>query len=100
MAEETIGEFIDRLPEGRWTSAYGLRFLRWPQHDVAGMTLPVRCTHCAGVYDLGTVTVTARYTDCSMWKSPCCGRTVDDRGDTGWKSRKDYEYLSRGESRA
>lgn len=59
---------------------------------------PVRCTHCRdGVYDLGKVEVTARYADCSMWKSPCCNRLVDDRGDTGWKSRKDYVKLSQAE---
>jgi hypothetical protein len=51
---------------------------------------PVRCAYCSGVYDLSTVKVTARYVDCSVWKAPCCGRTVDDRGDTGWKTIKDY----------
>jgi hypothetical protein len=64
--------------------------------DIAGMSQPARCTHCDGIYDLGTVEVTARYADCSMWKSPCCGLTVDDRGETGWKSSKDYERLQRG----
>jgi len=39
----------------------------------------VRCYHCGGTYDLGKVEVTGRYTDCSVWKAPCCGRTVDDR---------------------
>ena len=50
-------------------------------HDMeatAGMTSPVRC-RCGQVYDLGKVTVTGRYTDCSMWKTPCCGITADDR---------------------
>jgi hypothetical protein len=61
--------------------------------DTTGMRSPVRCTHCGGVYDLAAVTVTARYTDCSMWRSPCCDLTVDDRGETGWKSRGDYERL-------
>ena len=61
--------------------------------DTSGMTSPVRCTRCGGVYDLGTVTVTARYTDCSMWRSPCCGLLVDDRGETGWKPRGDYVRL-------
>jgi hypothetical protein len=61
--------------------------------DVCGMSFPVRCTHCRGVYDMGRVEVTARYTDCSMWKAPCCNRLVDDRGDTGWKSTKDYVRL-------
>ena len=63
--------------------------------DTTGMTSPVSCTHCGGVYDLGTVTVTARYTDCSMWRSPCCDLVVDDRGETGWKSRADYVRLPR-----
>lgn len=58
------------------------------------MTSPVRCTHCGGVYDLGRVTVTARYTDCSCWTSPCCKRPVDDRPQ-GWKSRPDIEKLDR-----
>lgn len=63
--------------------------------DTTGMHQPVECAHCHRVYDLGTVEVTARYTDCSMWKAPCCGRTVDDRGETGWKSFKDYHRLDR-----
>ena len=62
------------------------------QRDIEGMSQPVRC-RCGGVYDLGTVTVTARYADCSMWKAPCCGRESDDRGETGWKSFSDYERI-------
>lgn len=62
--------------------------------DTSGMRIPVRCTHCrGGVYDLAAVNVTARYTDCSMWRSPCCDLLVDDRGETGWKSRGDYVRL-------
>jgi hypothetical protein len=61
--------------------------------DISGMTSPVRCTRCGGVYDLGNVTVTARYTDCSMWRSPCCDLLVHHRGETGWKSRGDYVRL-------
>lgn len=64
-----------------------------PAPDTTGMNFPVRCTHCGGVYDVGKVEVTARYVDCSMWKSPCCGLLVDDRGDTGWKLRKDYDRI-------
>jgi hypothetical protein len=63
--------------------------------EIADMHQPVRCTWCGGVYDLGKVKVTARYADCSMWKAPCCGNTVDDRGETGWKSRKDYERIDK-----
>jgi hypothetical protein len=63
--------------------------------DVAGMMFPVRCAYCGGVYDMGKVEVTARYTDCSMWKAPCCGTTVDDRGETGWKAKQDYYRLDK-----
>lgn len=65
--------------------------------ELEGMFSAVRCTHCGGVYDLGKVEVTGRYTDCSIWKAPCCGRTVDDRGETGWKTFKDYEYINKRE---
>lgn len=47
--------------------------------EVLTMTSPVRCTRCGAVYDLGHVTVTHRYADCSMWRTPCCDREVDDR---------------------
>lgn len=60
----------------------------------------VRCNHCRGVYDLGSVEVIARYTDCSVWRCPHCDALVDDRGETGWKSRKDYEPVREGEPRA
>lgn len=48
-------------------------------HDTSDMMFPVRCRHCGRVYDLAKVTVTARYTDCSMWKTPCCKILADDR---------------------
>ena len=60
------------------------------QDQIQDMASPVRCAFCSRIYDLGAVTVTARYVDCSVWKTPCCGITADDRGETGWKSRKDY----------
>ena len=63
------------------------KFSYWPPRDewleqrrIAGMFSPVECTFCGRVYDLGTVTVTARYADCSVWTTPCCNRAgVDDR---------------------
>ena len=70
-------------------------YSRATHRAIAGMHQPVRCRWCGGVYDLGTVEVTARYTDCSMWKAPCCGTTVDDRGETGWKSFSDYERIEK-----
>lgn len=58
------------------------------------MTSPVRC-QCGAIYDLGHVTVTARYADCSVWTTPCCGRVEDDRP---WVRR--YTELTRDEARA
>jgi hypothetical protein len=78
-------------------NAYGIRIRRQVEDErTADMSFPVRCTWCSGVYDVGKVEVTARYADCSVWKAPCCGTNVDDRGDTGWKSRKDYERIPKG----
>lgn len=57
--------------------------------QIQAMMFPVRCT-CGQLYDLAKVEVTGRYTDCTLWKAPCCGRQADDRGETGWKSTKDY----------
>lgn len=62
--------------------------------DVLDMHQPVRC-RCGQHYDLGKVEVTARYSDCSVWKTPCCHQTVDDRGGTGWKSFSDYEPVDK-----
>lgn len=58
--------------------------------DLTEMRDPVRCTHCGKVYDLSTVTVVARYLDCSVWLCPGHGGQVDDRGETGWTTRRDY----------
>jgi hypothetical protein len=49
------------------------------QRDPREMLRPVRCAHCGRVYDLGRVETIARYADCTLYKTPCCGRTVDDR---------------------
>lgn len=59
------------------------------------MMSPVRCV-CGDIYDLGSVTVTGRYIDCSVWKAPCCGRAADDRGETGWSSVRHYYPIKRG----
>jgi phage FluMu protein Com len=64
-----------------------------PYHDVSGMTQPCRCTHCGRVYDLGKVTIVQRYLDCSVWQCPGCKLQVDDRGETGWTTRRDYVRL-------
>lgn len=61
--------------------------------DVRKMASPARCT-CGRIYDLGTVEITSRHLDCSVWRAPCCGRTADDRGETGWKTTKDYFPIS------
>jgi hypothetical protein len=50
----------------------------------------VQCARCGGIYDLGGVETVARYADCTVFKAPCCGATVDDRR---WKSLPDITYL-------
>lgn len=67
---------------------------RRQEEIIDGMTRPVRCAFCSRIYDLGAVEVTARYTDCTMWRTPCCNRLVDDRGESGWKSLQDYYCLT------
>jgi hypothetical protein len=57
------------------------------------MMFPVRCMHCSAVYDIGRVQVTGRYTDCSVWTSPCCGHPgVDDRP---WVRDRHYREITR-----
>ncbi len=75
-----------------WTDEFRDDLRRRMVAGVDTMTSPVRCAHCGRYYDLGTVEVAARYTDCSMWISPCCRRQVDDRGSF-WKSSPDYTVL-------
>jgi hypothetical protein len=85
-----VNEFHDR--DGRrWldVDGRGVVFERVPL-EAEGMTSPVRCAHCGKIYDLGRVEVVGRYTDCSVWNTPCCNRQVDDRGETGWKGLADY----------
>jgi len=67
---------------------------RYEAERIAEMFKPVRCT-CGQIYDIGKVEVTARYADCSVWTTPCCRRSVDDRGETGWKSTKDYYVIDK-----
>lgn len=63
------------------------------QECTDAMHLPVRC-RCGAVYDLGSVTVTARYTDCSMWRTPCCDIVTDDRLP-GWGGPRTYEEIDK-----
>lgn len=58
--------------------------------DTRGMTSPVRCNHCGTVYDLGVATIISRHADATVFTTPCCNRTADDRW---WKSLPDYTAL-------
>jgi len=77
----------------RFAAVGGLDQFWSPPADVSGMTYPVRCCHCSRVYDLGSVHVVQRYTDCSVWQCPGCKLQVDDRCDSGWGGRVDYVHL-------
>ncbi len=57
---------------------------------LAGMLVPVVCSHCGAIYDLCAAEPTARYADCTCFKTPCCGRHADDRQ---WKSLPDFTRL-------
>lgn len=66
------------------------------QPPVADMMYPVRCMHCSGVYSLTHVQVTGRYTDCSVWTSPCCGYPgIDDRP---WVRDRHYREISKAKA--
>lgn len=43
------------------------------------MIVPVLCNHCSTPYDLCDGIPIHRYQDCTVYKTPCCGRVVDDR---------------------
>lgn len=58
--------------------------------------LRVICTHCGGRYSLSTVDPIARYADYTVFKAPCCGRTVDDRE---WKSLPDFRCETEDDKR-
>ena len=87
MSRQQDGWQTEPATQIRW----GLGYIqnRYGGCETEGMTFPARCCHCRRVYDLAKVTVTARYTDCSMWKAPCCGVLADDR--QGWI--RHYEEL-------
>lgn len=81
------GEYgwIDRYDEQRDIGPDG--------KTVDEMMSPARCG-CGQVYDLGSVNVTARYADCSMWTTPCCHRLTDSR-PKGWCEGPGYTELRR-----
>lgn len=75
-----------------WYDVDGEIYANYDHADINEMMSPVRCLRChSGVYDLAAVTVTARYTDCSMWRTPCCDALVDDRQ---WL-RASYEQIKK-----
>lgn len=44
----------------------------------ASMDIPVIC-RCGQLFDMAAVKVTVRAADCSVFNTPCCDRTTDDR---------------------
>lgn len=55
-----------------------------------------RCHSCNSIFNIGGVEVIARYSDCTVFKTPCCSRTVDDRQ---WKSLVDVSRVEPWELR-
>lgn len=58
--------------------------------DVELMTSPVKCNYCGTTYDLTSVKVIHRYSDCTLFKTPCCDKMADDRK---WKSLPDFQEV-------
>jgi hypothetical protein len=71
---------VSSVPDNAIRRLNGLAPLPEPVED---MHYPMQCKWCGHVHDTGKVTVIARYTDCSVWKCPRCGVTLDDR-PAGW----------------
>lgn len=61
--------------------------------QIAAAGSPVRC-RCGQIFDLQAVTVTARYSDCTVFTTPCCGRTADNRE---WKGAPDFTRIDKRE---
>ena len=66
--------------------------------DTSTMLAPVECARCGHVHDAGHVEVVARYQDCSVWKCPGCGASIDDRpvgwgGGSAWKLDRQGQQL-------
>jgi len=62
---------------------------------ITQMSHPVECCKCGAVYDLGKIEVTGHYLDCTMWRTPCCRATVDDRGNFGGFGQPAYQDIPR-----
>jgi hypothetical protein len=50
----------------------------------------VKCTHCGLTYNLESVKIIARYSDCTVFKTPCCNVMADDRE---WKILPDFKKV-------
>lgn len=61
------------------------------------MVLPVKCEWCKAIYDLATVGAVRYWLFGRCWVAPCCSREVDDREETGWKSKPDYKRVRRNQ---
>lgn len=55
------------------------------------MISPVRCNHCGKTYDLTNVETIHRYSDCTVFKTPCCNKIADDRE---WKGLPDFKRIT------
>jgi hypothetical protein len=78
-------------PEGILTIYHNNNSNTFEEFNIKGMSCPVVCNHCSGVYDLYTVKVNHRYGDCDQFTTPCCDYKFADNRE--WKERKDYERL-------
>lgn len=66
------------MRDNYYYDTYGRLQAQAVKDQIKGMSSPVECV-CGEIYDMGRVEVITRYTDCSAWRAPCCGRLTDDR---------------------
>lgn len=67
-------------------------FIKLPD-NIGKMRSPVKCKLCNeenNIYDLGLVNIIQRFSDCSVFKTPCCNKLADDRE---WKSLPDFTRI-------
>lgn len=65
-------------PDGSIDVNGGIRGPLSKRQSTAAMMQPVKCNRCEGTYDLSEVVVIHRYTDCTLFTTPCCGQNVTD----------------------
>lgn len=81
-----------QLPNGGVIEVYPDNFFRvlFNIKDIIGMMKPVHCNHCGKNYDLASVKIVHRYSDCDLFRTTCCNKLSDTRT---YKNFPDYTEI-------